>query len=137
MKKKKFKMFKEYGREFLNPNIKKLTAWVMWECKIRECLNDFDCDTCSDQSDCNRRYMLDLDANLRIKDCSDTVKLDFDLRDSSELDKFIKNNIGKIDTLIKEATIFREEYIKCTEIMKSNLEKIENKDNKKGRKKSK
>ena len=129
MLKRKYVTRKSAGRNFVNPDIKDLTAWIMWDTSIRECTNDFNCSKCKDKTDCNKNYMTDLDAELKFKDCNNNIAYNFDLKYSSETERFIKNNIGKIDILIDEMKKFKKSYIEKIKILRDNIKRIEELDN--------
>jgi len=138
MKSKYLKRNLSQGRQFLNSEVKKLTAWVIWEADISECHNNFVCGSCRDKNLCNKNRLKKIIANIKIKDCSSDIKLDFDIDgDTSETDRFIKNDIKKINILLRELKKFKKEYLKKINILNDNLEHLENVEKKKNKRNKK
>lgn len=120
------KTFYECGKDFLN-EVDKLTAFINWKVEIDTCMkteDKFNCKKCKNKSKCLQRNFNSIDSYIEIKDCSDTVKLDFNIDGTStKTDKFIKNDLRKINTLMKHLRKFKKEYTKAINILKENEKK--------------
>lgn len=112
----------------LNSQFKNMNAKVEWKTSIHSCNKK--CKRCKEKNGCTESYLSDVDAYVQIYDCNDNIKLDFDLRgDTTGTEKYKKNNLYKINCLIRELKKFKKEYIKQIEIMEDNIKFLKDKEN--------
>jgi hypothetical protein len=128
--------FKVTGRGFLNNMLGDKTAYISWGSDIDKCEHDFDCTNCADKTLCSTYRMKRIDAGIELKDCNNCIKFDFDISgETSETETYIKNNLYKINRLIREFKKFKKTYIEQIELMKKNVDGLNKKKIKRSKKK--
>jgi len=119
------KTFYECDKSFLN-RIDKLTAFINWKVEIDTCTkkkNRFQCKNCRFKTKCKSKDFNNIESYIEIKDCNNTISLDFNIKDSSKVEKFIKNDLYKLETLLNHIEKFKKEYLKALDILKENKNK--------------
>lgn len=102
--------------KLLNSQFKEMKAKVEWKTSIHSCTNK--CRTCKSKAECTESFLTDIDAYIKIYDCMGDIKLDLDLQGTtSETEKYKKNNLYKINCLLREIKKFKKEYLKQIDIM--------------------
>lgn len=126
--------YKVTGRGFLNNMLGDKTAYISWKTSVDKCGNDYKCKDCANKHMCSEYRLKRIDAGIEMKDCNTSINLDFDINgETSETETYIKNNLYKINRLIREFKKFKKKYIEQIELMKKNIDGL----NKKKRSKKK
>jgi len=121
-----YRRYKQTKRGFLNNMLGEKTAYIAWKSDIDLCENNFNCKKCKDK--CSDYKMKRIDAHIEMKDCNTQLKFDFDIDgDSSETQTYIKNNMYKINSLIRELKKFKKIYKEQIDIMNENVKKLKTK----------
>ena len=111
--------------KILNNKFPNMNAKIEWESVLVSCdKKKRNCKRCKDRDLCNESSRTEIEAFVKIHDCNDYIKLDFNLEgDTSKTETYRKNNLFKITCLIRELKKFKKEYLKQIEILKDNVKK--------------
>ncbi len=118
------------SRVFINKN-KSLSAHIKCEVIMgNNCYFGGDCDNCTEQElngkdkkECYKRNFTEIESNVSLHDCSDSVSIDFNIYRSSKTEEYINDRLFKLNTMINQLIEFRDNYLVAIDKLKSNINK--------------